>query len=188
MAVQVYPVPVISLHAGRQGSEREDNIMIRKLEEKDRQLYIEMAREFYHSDAVLHPVPDSHFAKTAAESLNGSRCAEIYILEYDSAPAGYALTARSFSQEAGGFVVWIEEIYIREPYRSKGLGREFFNYIEKEKDGDLGREFFNYIEKEKDGDTVRIRLEVEEKNERAQSLYRQLGYEVLDYVQMIKDF
>lgn len=146
--------------------------MIRKLEEKDRQLYIEMAREFYHSDAVLHPVPDSHFAKTAAESLNGSRCAEIYILEYDSAPAGYALTARSFSQEAGGFVVWIEEIYIREPYRSKGLGREYFNYIEKEKDRD----------------TVRIRLEVEEKNERAKSLYRQLGYEVLDYVQMIKDF
>ena len=146
--------------------------MIRKLEEKDRQLYIEMAREFYHSDAVLHPVPDSHFVKTAAESLNGSRCAEIFILEYDSAAAGYALTARSFSQEAGGFVVWIEEIYIREPYRSKGLGREFFNYIEKEKDRD----------------TVRIRLEVEEKNERAQSLYRQLGYEVLDYVQMIKDF
>ena len=35
---------------------------------------------------------------------------------------------------------------------------------------------------------MRIRLEVEEKNERAQSLYRQLGYEVLDYVQMIKDF
>ena len=146
--------------------------MIRKLEEKDRQLYIEMAREFYHSDAVLHPVPDSHFEKTAAEALSGGGCAEIFILEYDSAAAGYALTARSFSQEAGGFVVWIEEIYIREPYRSKGLGREFFNYIEKEKDGD----------------TVRIRLEVEEKNERAQSLYRQLGYEVLDYVQMINDF
>ena len=146
--------------------------MIRKLEEKDRQLYIEMAREFYHSDAVLHPVPDSHFEKTAAESLNGSRCAEIYILEYDSAPAGDALKARRFSQDAGGFVVWVEELYMREPYRSKGLGREYFNYIEKEKDRD----------------TVRIRLEVEEKNERAKSRYRQLGYEVLDYVQMIKDF
>ena len=146
--------------------------MIRKLEEKDRQLYKEMARELYHSDAVLHRGPVAHFEKTAAEALSGGGCAEIFILEYDSAAAGYALTARSFSQEAGGVVVWIEEIYIREPYRSKGLGREFFNYIEKEKDGD----------------TVRIRLEVEEKNERAQSLYRQLGYEVLDYVQMIKDF
>ena len=50
--------------------------MIRKLEEKDRQLYIEMAREFYHSDAVLHPVPDSHFEKTAAEALSGGGCAE----------------------------------------------------------------------------------------------------------------
>ena len=73
--------------------------MIRKLEEKDRQLYIEMAREFYHSDAVLHPVPDSHFEKTSAEALSGGGCAEIFILEYDSAPAGYALTARSFRRK-----------------------------------------------------------------------------------------
>lgn len=153
-------------------SERKENIMIRKLKKEDRQLYIEMAREFYHSDAVLHPVPDTHFEKTVAEALRGNGWAEIIILEYESETAGYALTARSFSQEAGGTVVWIEEIYIREPYRSKGLGREFFHYIEKERDPD----------------TVRIRLEVEEENERASALYRQLGYEVLDYVQMIKDF
>lgn len=146
--------------------------MIRKLKKEDRQLYIEMAREFYHSDAVLHPVPDTHFEKTVAEALCGNGWAEIFILEYESAAAGYALTAKSFSQEAGGTVVWIEEIYIREPYRSKGLGKEFFNYIEKERDPG----------------TVRIRLEVEEENERAASLYRKLGYEILDYVQMIKDF
>ena len=146
--------------------------MIRIFEEKDREMYIEMAREFYHSDAVLHPVPDSHFEKTADEALRCGGCAGIYILEYDSEPAGYALTATSFSQEAGGMVMWIEEIYIRDKYRSKGLGREFFEYAEKNR----GK------------DTVRIRLEAEGDNTRALSLYRKLGYEVLDYIQMIKDF
>ena len=29
--------------------------MIRKLEKKDRELYIRMAHDFYHSPAVLHP-------------------------------------------------------------------------------------------------------------------------------------
>ena len=38
--------------------------MIRKMTENDRKLYIEMAEEFYSSDAVLHPVPREYFEKT----------------------------------------------------------------------------------------------------------------------------
>ena len=68
-------------------------------------------------------------------------------------------------------MLWIEELYIREQFRSRGLGREFFSYIE---------------EKNKDR-TARISLEVEEENTRAASLYERLGYEKLDYKQMIKD-
>ena len=36
--------------------------------------------------------------------------------------AGYALLAKTFSQEAGGLVVWLDEMYVRPAYRSKGLG------------------------------------------------------------------
>lgn len=146
--------------------------MIRRMEEKDRKIYIEMARELYHSEAVLHPVPDTHFEKAADEALCPGGYAEIFILESDSVPAGYALTTKSFSQEAGGMVLWIEEIYVRDAYRSKGFGREFFDYMEKNR----GK------------DTARIRLEVEADNTRAISLYKKLGFGVLDYMQMIKDF
>ena len=145
--------------------------MIRKMTESDRDLYIEMAEEFYHSDAVLHPIPRAHFEKTAEEALKSGTYAEIYLLEYDGEPAGYGLTARTFSQEAGGYVWWIEEVYIREKFRSRGLGREFFRYLEEQK----GKE------------VTRLRLEVEKENTRAVSLYERLGYEVLDYVQMVKD-
>ena len=34
--------------------------MIRKMRSEDKKTYMEMAREFYHSDAVLHPVPDTY--------------------------------------------------------------------------------------------------------------------------------
>lgn len=146
--------------------------MIRKMTESDRDLYIEMAEEFYHSDAVLHPIPRAHFEKTAEEALKSGTYAEIYLLEYEGEPAGYGLTARTFSQEAGGQVLWIEELYIREAFRSRGLGREFFSYLEENNKGVLSR----------------LRLEVEADNTRAISLYERLGYEVLDYVQMIKDF
>ena len=146
--------------------------MIRKMTESDRDLYIEMAEEFYHSDAVLHPIPRAHFEKTAEEALKSGTYSEIYLLEYEGKTAGYGLTARTFSQEAGGQVLWIEELYIREAFRSRGLGREFFSYLEENNKGVLSR----------------LRLEVEADNTRAISLYERLGYEVLDYVQMIKDF
>lgn len=145
--------------------------MVREFAVQDRQLYVEMASEFYHSDAVLHPVPPAFFERTADEALTTDAYAQIYILECDGQPAGYGLTAKTFSQESGGYVIWLEELYIRERYRSRGLGSEFFKYIEKKYEGEAAR----------------FRLEVEADNTRAISLYKRLGYEILDYVQMIKE-
>lgn len=145
--------------------------MIRKMKAEDRKIYVEMAREFYHSDAVLHPVPDSYFERTADEALRSDDYAEIFMFESENETAGYGLIAKTFSQEAGGMVWWIEEIYVRETFRSKGLGREFFAYLD-----------------EKKGSAVtRMRLEVEEENTRAVALYKKLGYEPLEYIQMIRE-
>lgn len=144
---------------------------IRKLEKRDRAIYKEMAHEFYHSNAVLHPIPDAYFEKTVDECLRSDVYAELFLFEYEGNPAGYGLIAKTFSQEAGGMVCWIEEVYIREKFRSKGLGRKFFRFIQDE----FGT------------DTARFRLEVEEENHRAVTLYKKLGYERLDYAQMIRE-
>ena len=37
--------------------------MIRKIQESDRAVYLRMAHDFYHSPAVMHPVPDSYLAR-----------------------------------------------------------------------------------------------------------------------------
>ena len=78
--------------------------MIRRLTENDREIYIEMAREFYHSDAVLHPIPDEYFVRTVEEALRTDAYAEIFLFECDGETAGYGLIAKTFSQEAGGYV------------------------------------------------------------------------------------
>ena len=145
--------------------------MIRKMRSEDKKTYMEMAREFYHSDAVLHPVPDTYFERTADEALRSDVYAEIFLFECENEAAGYGLIAKTYSQEAGGMVWWIEEVYVREAFRSKGIGREFFAYLDKVK-GSAG---------------TRMRLEVEEDNTRAVALYKKLGYKPLEYAQMIKD-
>lgn len=146
--------------------------MIRKIEQKDKEAFIKLSQEMYASDAVAHDIPLQHHIRTFDELMKSEQYAQAYMLEYDGNIAGYALLAKTFSREAGGIVIWIEELYILKEYRGKGLGSEFFEFIEKTKSAD----------------TTRLRLEVEDDNEGAVRLYKRMGYDFLDYRQMIKDF
>lgn len=143
--------------------------MIRKAEQGDKKTYIEMAREFYDSPAVAHKVPAAHFERTFDEAMRSDAYVGLFMLADGGEVCGYALTARTFTQEAGGIVVWLEELYLRPAHRSKGLGREFFAFMEREMPA------------------ARYRLEVEPDNEKAKALYARLGYTFLPYEQMYKD-
>ena len=144
--------------------------MIRQFVEADREMFLDMAREFYHSPAVDHAVPEENFVRTFDAVLGGSPYAKGVMLEKDGVPAGYALLSLTYSNEAGGLCVLVEEVYVREQFRGCGLGKEFFAWTEA-----------RYPE------ARRFRLEVTPSNERAAALYRRLGYERLDYLVMVKD-
>lgn len=145
--------------------------MIRKIKPQDREAFIAMCREFYRSEAVLHPIPDEHIARTFDAVLAGSPYADALLVESEGEPAGYAVIALTWSNEAGGLVIWLEELYILPQHQGKGLGREFFDYIHRE-----------YA-----GRAVRFRLEVTRSNTGAIRLYERLGYQEFDYYQMIRD-
>ena len=145
--------------------------MIRKIRKEDKSFYLDMAKNFYSSDAVYENIPEKHFTNTFSELMRSDNYTAGYIMEYESNIAGYALLAKTFSQEAGGMVLWIEELYVKPEYRSCGLGHEFFSYLRN-----------NLCDNIK-----RIRLEVEDSNKRAISLYKSMGSKYLPYSQMIKD-
>ncbi len=44
------------------------------------------------------------------------------IVEYDTAPAGFILWFYTFSSFAGRHGIWIEDLFVRETFRGKGLG------------------------------------------------------------------
>lgn len=145
--------------------------MFRPYKKDDHSLLIEMMNEFYHSPAVLHPVPMDNFLRTCQELDSDSPYAEAYIFEQNDLPAGYALLAKTYSNEAGGMVVWVEEVYIRPDFRGCGLGSGFLQYI---KD--------TYSKS-----AARLRLEVEDDNIGAMRLYDRQGYKKLAYTQMIQE-
>ena len=99
--------------------------------------------------------------------MKGSAFTEGFIFECDEKIAGYGLIAKTFSQEAGGLVVWIEEIYVKEEFRNKGLGSEFIAYVKKSIPA------------------KRYRLETEPENFKAQALYKRHGFKHLEYINFL---
>lgn len=141
--------------------------MFRNAEEKDFSLYMELAGEFYHSPAVMHPIPEQYMENTFREAMRSDDYIILRILKVDGAAAGYAILSRSFSPESGSPICWIEELYIREAFRGRGIGTEFFAAVRQEFPG------------------VRLRLEVEPENLGAVALYKRLGFTPLEYVSYV---
>lgn len=143
--------------------------MFRRITENDRELYYKYADAFYHTDAVNAPVPTENYRVTFDEMMKSDTYVRGYIFEYESVPCGFALLSKTFSQEAGGISITIEEIYIEPEYRSKGLATEFFEWLKSE------------------SCAMRLRLEVEDYNKGAMRLYERMGFELLPYLQMVID-
>lgn len=144
--------------------------MIRKFVPEDREDYIRFSTEFYNSSAVDKPVPREHFEQGFDEMMRSDVYVQGYMLVCDGNNVGYCVTMKTYSVEAGGITIWIDELFVLEEYRSKGLGRELFKYIEENGDKKLRR----------------IRLEVELENGRAISLYKKMGFEPTPYDGMWK--
>lgn len=145
--------------------------VIRPVTERDRDVYLKLARAFYSSDAVLEPLPMERHIRNFEEIVRPNGQLRALLFEADGEIAGFAQYALNWSTEAGGRTVWIEDVSVLDAFRGRGIGSAFFRRL-----------FFEY-----DGSAFRYRLEVEADNEAAGRLYRRLGFRTLPYVQMIRD-
>lgn len=144
------------------------NYTIRMMTKEDKSAVIDMMRVFYASPAVLSNGSEEIFANDVDNCVNDSPYLEGYIFEVAGVIQGYGMVAKSFSTEFGKPCMWIEDLYIKEEFRSVGIGSGFLNYIEEK--------YPNAI----------LRLEVEEDNESAVRVYEKCGFEVLPYMEMKK--
>lgn len=129
---------------------------------------VEMMRTFYASPAVLTNGSEEIFRNDVENCINDCPYLEGYVFCDAGNIMGYAMAAKSFSTEYGKPCIWIEDIYIKPEYRGKGIGSQFFSFMEQKYPNAL------------------LRLEVEEENERAVQVYRKNGFEVMPYMEMKK--
>lgn len=147
------------------------DIRFRKFEENDRDIFFGMVKKFYAPPAVLHFPSDDVMMSSFDAALEIPELVKGYIFECDGKTAGYAVVSMKFETEVGGMTAWIEELFVEEEFRSKGIGSQFFEHLKEELSGKMKR----------------IRLEVGDENDGAKQLYKRLGFEMLDYRQMVID-
>ncbi len=142
--------------------------MLKAIKVADKAKFMEMMNKFYHSNAVIESVDKSNFEITFDMIINNSPYVEGYFLEIEDNIIGYCLFSITYSNEFGGLVIWLEELFVDDKYQGKGLGKLALKAInEKYKSKGLA-----------------MRLEVSPKNSSLIKFYENHGYSKRSYLQM----
>lgn len=145
-------------------------MVIRHLKAEDQAVFLAFCQDFYSGGAVLHAVDPDNFRRTFEACVSGTPYTEGFLLEVDGQPAGYILVSHTWSNEVGGMVALLEELYFTPEFRGKGLGTQALEWF-----------------REQYASARRLRLEVNRENEGAIRLYQRKGYHFLEYLQMVEE-
>ena len=146
-------------------------LTFRDITAADRDIVLPMVEAFYHTDAVTHAVPTAIMERAFQAAADPAEPLLRGVLVYEGDKlAGYVYLTQCYSAEVGGRCIFIEEIFLNEGYRGRGLGKEVMAWIQGQYP-----------------DVRRLRLEVTQVNQSAIRLYEKSGYRYLRYDQMVLD-
>lgn len=139
-------------------------LQIRPASRSDVTLILELVRELADFEKLLGEVVATEQSLEATLFCDRPY-AEVLIAEWEGAPAGFALFFHNYSTFLGRPGIYLEDLFVRPAFRSRGIGEELIRALARE--------------------TIRRgcgRLEwsVLDWNERAIAFYRRLGAQPMD--------
>jgi len=134
-------------------------IVFKKGELEDVATLVEFMEEYYEYDHL-------EFNRKAAEKaleelLSDESMGFVWLIDCDGTEVGYIVLSFICSLEFHGRAGFIDEMYIREGYRKRGIGLKALEFV---------------VEFCRGNRIDALRLEVERSNERAQSIYKKFGF------------
>ncbi|UOY06817.1 GNAT family N-acetyltransferase [Muricauda sp. SCSIO 64092] len=100
-------------------------------------------------------------AKNLLDFTSNEMLGRLYLITHGKENIGYIVLSFGFSFEYNGRDAFIDELYIKRPFRSKGIGKLAMDFVESES---------------KRININAVHLEVEPHNSKANQLYRGKGY------------
>ena len=144
--------------------------IFRNFNESDRRELEKMILALYSEDDYGEPMSVEKIDKTIAEMKHSHEKGNITIFENEHGVVGYAIIVFFWSNELGGNVAEIDELYVKSEWRNKGIGTKFLDYLG-------NRKMFKM---------VGLQLEVTPTNERALDYYNRYGFKESKNKQLYK--
>ena len=126
----------------------------------DIDMTVAMMREFYAIDG--YPIDTQVSRQLFSEFIENDQLGKAWLIVSDGDVVGYVILTFVFSFEFKGKIAFIDELYILESARGKGIGRNAIAFIK--------------LEAERLSIKM-LYLEVEHHNSAAQKLYENAGFE-----------
>ena len=94
---------------------------IREILPWDKPHFCRMVHAFYRLPAVAHAIPDDHAERTFDLLMHDTPYARCFVAaDAHDVPHAYCLCAITWSSEAGGLCVWLEELMVEDALREQG--------------------------------------------------------------------
>lgn len=135
-----------------------DALRFTTLDEADHAAFREMVFALYAEDAGGQPMTCTKIERTIGEFARHPRKGGIFLFRIAADVAGYAIVVNFWSNEYGGDIAWIDELYVKPHWRSRGIGARFLKFLEAR------------------GDLRGLQLEVTPDNHCAERFYRRHGF------------
>jgi GNAT superfamily N-acetyltransferase len=130
---------------------------------------VELMREFYAFDHIAF---DEEAARRALRQILGdARFGVVHLIRAGAETAGYLVLTFGFSLEFHGRDAFVDELYLRENFRGRGIGRACIEFA---------------AEVCRAEGIAALHLEAERANTRAQALYLKSGFHAHDRYLMTK--
>jgi ribosomal protein S18 acetylase RimI-like enzyme len=138
-------------------------------EQTDIDVILNLMRQFYTHEKL--PLNEFTAQDALSRLIADTTFGRVWLLKIQEKAIGYVILTFGYSIEFQGRDAFIDEIFIEEDYRGKGIGTKVIEFIESQC---------------RESGIHAIHLEVERENMSAQSLYRKLGFQDHDRYLMTK--
>lgn len=141
---------------------RMEDITYREMRKGDTKIVAEYIKGLFQEDPTPQGMTREKIQRTIKTLLKHKDKGTIFVMKIGKEVIGYAILINFWSNEYGGNMVYIDELFVRKEWRGKGVATKFIQYLAKKKINNA----------------VSLFLEVTPQNKTAEELYKRLGFEI----------
>jgi ribosomal protein S18 acetylase RimI-like enzyme len=98
-------------------------------QEKDETALRTLIKDLYTEDSECTAISEEKITKTICYLKDHPEMGKILLFRYTNTVIGYSVLIHFWSNEYGGLVVHIDELYVVKEYRNRNVATGFINYL-----------------------------------------------------------